>query len=51
MDEEEWEIVKIVGKRRTGRGDEYKVYWKERWLLESDLGNAQELLLQFEAQG
>ena len=51
LDIEEWEIVKIVNKRRTGKGDEYKVCWKETWLLESELGNAQKLLLQFEAQG
>jgi len=26
------------------------VYWEETWLLESELGNAQELLRQFEAK-
>lgn len=45
---EEWEIVKIVDKRWTGRGSEYKVCWEETWLLESELGNAQELLREFE---
>ncbi len=50
MDEEEWEIVRIVGKRRRGRGYEYKVCWKETWLLERELGNAQELLRKFEAK-
>lgn len=44
---EEWEIEKIVGKRRTRRGNEYKVRWQDTWLLESDLGSAQELLQQF----
>ncbi|KAI9808003.1 MAG: hypothetical protein M1827_007765 [Pycnora praestabilis] len=47
LDEAEWEIVKIVDKRRTGRGYEYKVCWEEIWLLESELRNAQELLRQF----
>lgn len=50
LDEEEWEIVRIVDKRRTGKGYEYKVYWKRTCLLESELGNAQELLRQFEAK-
>jgi len=41
-EEEEWEIVKIVGKRRTRS---YNVRWKNTWLLpRSKLGNAQELL-------
>ena len=50
LDEEEWEIVRIVGKRRRGKGYEYKVCWKETWLLERELGNAQELLREFEAK-
>ena len=50
-DEEEWEIVKIVGKRRTRRGHEYKVRWKNTWLHWTELGNAQELLRNYEAQG
>ena len=50
LDEEEWEIVRIVGKRRRGKGYEYKVCWKETWLLERELGNAQELLRKFEAK-
>ena len=49
LGEEEWEIVRIVGKRRRGKGYEYKVCWKKIWLLESELGNAQELLREFEA--
>lgn len=47
-DEEEWEIVKIVGKRRTSKGYEYKIRWKKTWLLERELGNAQGLLRKFE---
>ncbi|KAI4267175.1 MAG: hypothetical protein L6R38_008375 [Xanthoria sp. 2 TBL-2021] len=50
LDEEEWEIVRIVGKRRRGKGYEYKVCWKETWLLERELENAQELLRKFEAK-
>ena len=51
LDEEEWEVVRIVGKRQRAKGYEYKVCWKKTWLPESELGNAQELLRQFEAQG
>lgn len=39
LDKEEWEIVKIVGKRRTSKGYEYKMRWKNIWLLERELGN------------
>jgi hypothetical protein len=49
LNEEEWEIVRIVGKRRRGKGYEYKVCWKRTWLRECELGNAQELLREFEA--
>lgn len=49
-EEEEWEITRIVGKRQTGRGYEYKVRWKNTWLPSSELGNAQELLQEFEAK-
>ena len=50
LDEEEWEIVRIAGKRRRGKGYEYKVCWKRTWLRECELGNAQELLREFEAK-
>ena len=40
----------IVGKRRRVKGYEYKVCWKETWLLERELGNAQKLLWDFEAK-
>ncbi len=50
LNEEEWEITRIVGKRRRGKGYEYKVCWKKTWLLERELGNAQELLREFEAK-
>lgn len=51
LDKEDWEIVKILGKRRTGRCNEYKVRWKSTWLRRSELGNAQRLLEEFEAKG
>lgn len=50
LNEEEWEIVRIVGKRRRGKDYEYKVCWKRTWLRECELGNAQELLQKFEAE-
>ncbi len=28
LEEQEWEITKIVGKRRAGKGYEYKVRWR-----------------------
>ncbi|KAL9128170.1 MAG: hypothetical protein Q9217_003095 [Psora testacea] len=43
LDEEDWEIARIVGERRRGKGYEYK-------LLERELGNAQELLRESEAK-
>ena len=48
--EEEWEIRKIIGKRRTGKGYEYKVRWRNTWLQRSELGNARRLLQEFEAR-
>lgn len=36
LDGKEWEIVRIVGKRRRGKGNEYKVCWKRTWLLECE---------------
>lgn len=44
FEQDEWEIRKIVGKRRVGKGYEYKVRWKDTWLPRSELGNAQRLL-------
>ena len=37
LDEEEWEIVRIIGKRRRGKGYEYKVCWKKTWLPKYEL--------------
>jgi len=51
LDKEDWEIVKILGKRRIGKSNEYKVRWKSTWLHRSELGNAQQLLRDFEAKG
>ena len=50
LEEQEWEITKIVSKRRAGKGFEYKVHWKNTWLPKSELGNARRLLQEFEAQ-
>ncbi len=43
--------MRIVGKRRTSRGDEYKVRWKSTWLPGSELRSAQRLVREFEARG
>ncbi len=51
LEEKEWEIKKILGKRRVGKGYEYGVRWKDGWLRGSELGNARRLLREFEAQG
>jgi len=50
-EEDEWEIRKIVCKRRAGKGYEYKVRWKDTWVPRSELGNAKELPRNFEARG
>ena len=49
LEKEEWEIAKIVGKRRARKGHEYKVRWKSTWLPRSELWNAWRLLREFEA--
>jgi len=41
--EDRWQETK-------GKGYEYKVCWKNTWLLERELGNVQELLRQLEAK-
>ena len=48
--EDEWEIRKIVSKRRGKRGYEFRVRWKDTWLSRPELGNAQRLLKEFEKQ-
>ena len=50
MLEGDWEIRKIVSKRRVGRRYQYQVWWKDTWLPKSELGNAQQLLKEFEAR-
>ena len=49
FEEHEWEITKIVGRRRTRKGNEYKVRWRNTWLPRIELGNAQRLLQEYEA--
>lgn len=48
---EEWQIRKIVSKRRAGKGFEYRLRWKGTWLPRSEVRNARRLLQEFEAQG
>lgn len=37
LEVKEWEIRRLVGKRRVGRAYEYKVRWKDTWLSESEI--------------
>ena len=46
---EEWEIAKIVGRRRTRWGYIYNVEWSRSWLHSSRLENAQEMVQDFNA--
>ncbi|MCJ1386983.1 hypothetical protein MMC17_010112 [Xylographa soralifera] len=50
VEEPEWEIKKILARRKTLSGSEYKVQWKDTWLPKSGLGKAQKLLRGFEAR-
>lgn len=36
---EEWEITMAARKRWAGKGYEYQVRWKSRWMARSELGN------------
>lgn len=38
--EEDWEIKKIIDKRRVAKGNEYKVRWRDTWLPESEVGKS-----------
>lgn len=44
LENDEWEVRRIVDKRRAGRGCEYKVRWKDTWLPKSELEHARRLL-------
>ena len=48
---QEWEVTKILDKRETRSGTEYRVRWKSTWLPRSELGNARRLLREYEAKG
>ena len=48
--ESQWEIKKILDRRQTMSGIEYKVRWKNTWLPKGGLGNARKLVREFEAQ-
>ena len=50
VEELEWEIRKITGKRHTSLGWEYEVVWAKSWVPRKELGNAQRLLRNFEAK-
>ena len=51
LEEDEWEIRKIVCKRRVGKEYEYRVRWRDTWLPRSELGKAQRLVRQFKGRG
>jgi len=46
----EWEVKRIVDRRRMGKGFQYRVRWKDIWMAKSELANAKRLLQEFEAQ-
>ena len=50
LEQNEWEVRRIIGKRRAGKVAEYRVRWKDMWLRRSELGNAKRLLQEFEAR-
>jgi len=50
VEEQEWEVIKILDKRETSSGTEYKVCWKSTWLPRSELGSARRLLREYEAK-
>ncbi len=49
-EEQEWEVIKILDKRETRSGTEYKVRWKSTWLPRSELGSTRRLLREYEAE-
>lgn len=51
LEEQEWEVSRIVDRRWAHKGYEYKVRWMDTWLPKSELGNARRLLREFEARG
>ena len=48
LESQQWEIKKIIGKRRSSRGYEYNVVWTDSWLPRRELGNARRLMREFE---
>lgn len=51
VEEQEWEVIKILDRRETTRsGTEYKVRWECTWLPRSELGSARRLLREYEAK-
>lgn len=45
---QEWEIRNIVGRKTAGGKVQYLVEWETTWMRESDLGQARELIDEFE---
>jgi len=53
---EEWEVEKILNKKKVWRIEKYLVHWKgfivehNTWEREEDLGNAREVVKKFEGK-
>jgi len=47
LDSRKWEIEKIVDRRPTAAGWEYKVRWGESWVAEDDLEDAQDVVEEY----
>ena len=50
FEREEWEVKRIVDKRKMGKGFQYRVRWKDTWMAGSELANAKRLLQEFETR-
>ncbi len=50
VEKQEWKVTKILDKRETRSGTQYRVRWKSTWLPRSELENAQKLLWEYEAK-
>jgi len=48
--EDEWVIVRINKEKCKRGGDEHKVRWRSRWVLGSELENAQRLAQEYDAR-
>ncbi len=50
IEQEEWEVKRIVDRRRMGKGFQYRVRWKDTWMAGNELVNAKRLLQEYEAR-